>query len=44
MKENDKITTIQISKITRDELKKLGTKGQTYDEIIKNLIETSRKK
>ncbi len=36
-------TTIQISKETREKLKKLGRKGQTYDEIIKNLMETSKK-
>ena len=36
-------TTVQISKETREKLKKLGRKGQTYDEIIKNLMETSKK-
>ena len=36
-------TTIQVSKETRERLKKLGRKGQTYDEVIENLIEISRK-
>lgn len=36
-------TTIQVSKETREKLKKLGSKGQTYDEIIKNLVVTSKK-
>jgi predicted CopG family antitoxin len=36
-------TTIQISKETREKLKKFGRKGETYDEVIKNLIEISRK-
>lgn len=36
-------TTIQVSKETREKLKKLGSKGQTYDEIIKNLMVTSKK-
>jgi len=31
-------TTIVINKETRDGLKKIGQKGQTYDEIIKILI------
>jgi hypothetical protein len=33
------ITTIQIAKETRDELADLGKKGETYDEIIKKLIQ-----
>jgi hypothetical protein len=40
----ESITTIQISKDTRDELKKLGIKGETYDEIIKKLIAQAKKK
>ena len=36
-------TTIQVSKETREKLKKLGRKGQTYEEIIENLMEISRK-
>ena len=33
------ITTIQVSKETREELKTLGSKGETYDEIIKKLLQ-----
>lgn len=36
-------TTIQISKETREKLRKVGRKGQTYDEIIENLLEISKK-
>jgi predicted CopG family antitoxin len=36
-------TTIQISKDTREKLKVIGRKGQTYDEIIENLIEIAKK-
>lgn len=36
-------TTIQISKETREKLKKVGRKGQTYDEIIENLLDISKK-
>ena len=36
-------TTIQISKETREKLKKVGRKGQTYDEIIEKLLEISKK-
>ena len=36
-------TTIQISKDTREKLKTIGRKGQTYDEIIENLIEIAKK-
>ncbi|MEM4091049.1 MAG: hypothetical protein QXQ46_10005 [Thermoplasmatales archaeon] len=36
-------TTIQVSKETREKLKKLGRKGQTYEEIIENLMEISKK-
>ena len=31
-------TTIRISTDLRDRLKKLGTKGETYDEIIERLL------
>jgi len=34
----ESITTIQISKETRDKLKELGKKGDTYDEIVKRLL------
>jgi predicted CopG family antitoxin len=33
------ITTIQVSKNVREELKKLGSMGETYDDVIKRLIE-----
>ena len=36
-------TTIQISKETREKLKKVGRKGQTYDEIIEKLLDISKK-
>lgn len=36
-------TTIQISKATRERLKEVGRKGQTYDEIIEKLLEVSKK-
>lgn len=32
------ITTIQVSRETRDALVKLGGKGDTYDDIIRRLI------
>ena len=35
----DEKTTILIRKSTRDELKKLGQKGDEYDEIIRRLID-----
>jgi predicted CopG family antitoxin len=43
MQDKEKITTIQISKETRDELKELGKKGETYDEVIKKLLEHAKK-
>jgi len=39
-KEN--ITTIQISKEVRDELKELGKMGETYDDVIKHLIKIAK--
>jgi predicted CopG family antitoxin len=36
-------TTIQIKKITREKLKKIGRKGQSYDDIIENLLEIGKK-
>ena len=36
-------TTIQVSKETREKLKKIGGKGQTYDEIIEKLLEIGQK-
>lgn len=35
-------TTIWITKSTRDKLKELGKKGETYDEIISGLMERER--
>ncbi len=37
------LTTIQISKMTRDQLKQLGRKGETYDQVLRRLIEIARK-
>ena len=31
-------TTIPVSKETRDALKRLGRKDETYDDILKNLV------
>ncbi|MHB1470914.1 MAG: DUF7557 family protein [Thermoplasmataceae archaeon] len=36
-------TTIQVSKETREKLKNIGSKGQTYDEIIEKLLEIRQK-
>jgi predicted CopG family antitoxin len=41
--EKTEITTIQISKETREKLADMGKKGETYDDIIKKLIETATK-
>jgi len=40
--EKENITTIQVSKETREELKNLGKKGETYNEIIRKLLESAR--
>jgi len=32
------VTTIQLSPATRDKLKELGKKGETYEEIILRLV------
>ena len=32
------LTTIQLSKETRDKLKQLGTMGETYDDVISRLV------
>jgi hypothetical protein len=34
-------TTIQIRQVTRERLKHQGRKGQTYDELINQLIDTT---
>jgi len=36
------ITTIQISKDVREELKKLGTMGETYDDVIRRLVKLAK--
>ena len=36
------ITTIPVSRGTRDKLKSIGLKGETYDEIISRLMEMAR--
>ena len=38
MNDND-ITTIQVSKTTRDRLQEVGKMNQTYDELLNQLIE-----
>jgi len=35
-------TTINIDATTREKLKKFGTKGETYDEILLNLMEVAK--
>jgi len=35
-------TTIRISTSTRDDLKRLGDKGETYEEILQRLIKLAR--
>jgi hypothetical protein len=37
------MTTIQIRKETRSELKDFGKKGETYDQVIHTLMDNSRK-
>ncbi len=41
-KDRKELTTIQISKETREMLKELGKKGETYDDIIRRLIELAK--
>ena len=38
------LTTIQLSRETRDQLKDLGRKGETYDDIIQKLLKEANKK
>ena len=38
------VTTIQISKEARDQLKELGKMGETYDDVIRRLIELAKQK
>ena len=35
-------TTINIDATTREKLKKFGNKGETYDEILLNLMEVAK--
>lgn len=37
------ITTIQVQKDTREMLRELGHKGETYDQLIRRLMEAARK-
>ena len=41
MATND-ITTIQISKQTREQLKELGKMGETYDDVINRLVKKAK--
>jgi len=38
------VTTIQLSRGTRDQLKELGKKGETYDEIVRRLLKLVKQK
>lgn len=40
-KDMKSLTTIAVKPATRDKLKKIGFKGETYDEIIEKLMKTS---
>jgi len=42
MKRTDIVTSIQITPSTRDKLKALGMKGETYEDIILKLIKKSK--
>lgn len=37
-------TTIQLSKETRNKLKELGKKGETYDEIVRRLLKLAKQR
>jgi SOS response regulatory protein OraA/RecX len=37
------VTTVRISTELRDKLKKLGVKGETYEDIIERLVEVAEK-
>ena len=37
------VTTIQINKETREELREIGKKGETYNQLIHRLIEMAKK-
>ena len=36
-------TTIQISRETREELREFGKKGETYDRVIRKLMEVAKR-
>jgi len=36
------ITTVQLSISTKDELLNLGKKGETYDDVIRRLIDSAK--
>ena len=37
------VTTVRISTELRDKLKKLGVKGETYEDVIQRLVEKAEK-
>jgi len=37
------VTTVRISTELRDKLKKLGAKGETYEDVIQRLVEIAEK-
>jgi SOS response regulatory protein OraA/RecX len=37
------ITTVRVSTELRDKLKKLGVKGETYEDVIQRLVEIAEK-
>jgi hypothetical protein len=37
------VTTVRISTELRDRLKKLGVKGETYEDVIQRLVEMTEK-
>lgn len=37
------LITIQVSKMTRDQLEQLGRKGETLDQVVNRLIEMAKK-
>jgi hypothetical protein len=39
-----RITTIQLKETTREKLKDLGKKGETYDQIIEKLLQIYEKR
>jgi hypothetical protein len=41
--QKSELTTIQLSKETREALADMGKKGETYEDIIKKLIEIAKK-